>query len=71
MDGGEECTHPACAGTRYCQARVVDLHGTQELCAGEEREEVHDVIEDVVPGAGGEEPIVCREERETRCGRTF
>jgi len=47
------------------------LHGVQELCAREEREEVHDVVEDIMPGAGSEEPIVRREECEARCGRAL
>ena len=71
MDSGKECAHTARAGTRNCQASAVNLHGTQELCACEEREQVYDVVKNVVPGAGGEEPIVCRDESEACCGRTL
>jgi hypothetical protein len=71
VDGSKICTHSTGAGACNCQARAVDLHGVEELCAREEREEVHDVVEDIMPGAGSEEPIVRREECEARCGRAL
>ena len=52
-------------------ASIVDPLGTRELCAGKERKAVYDVIKDIVPGAGRKKPIVCRDEREARCGRAF
>ena len=53
MDGSEECAHPAGASTCDSQACRVDEHGTNLGCTGEEREEVYDVLEDIMPRAGG------------------
>jgi hypothetical protein len=71
VDGGKKCAHPASARARNRQARAVDLHGTQGLGAREECEEVDDVIEDFVAGAGREKSIVCRDECEACCDRAL
>ena len=69
MNGCEERTHPTGARTGDSQARRVDEHRAKPRCAGEEREEVYNVFEYIVPRAGREQPIVCRDKCETRSGR--
>ena len=66
MDSSEECAHPASAKTGDSQACRIDERGTNLGCTREEREEVYDILEDFVPRARGEQPIVCRDECETR-----
>lgn len=69
MNGRKERAHPAGAGSGDSQACPVEEHGAQRGRTGEEREEVYDVLEHIVPRAGGEQPIVRRDECETRSGR--
>ena len=69
MDGSKERAHPAGAGTGNGQAIRVEEYGTKGGCTTEEREKVHNIFEHIVSRAGWEQPIVCRDERETRSGR--
>jgi len=71
VDGCEERAQPTRAAAGHCQARAVDLHCTQGLCASEEGKEVDNVLEDIMPGAGREEPIVCGDEYQTSCDRSL
>ena len=69
MDGSEERTHPAGTRTGDGQATRVEMYGTKGRCTSKECEEVYNVFEPIMSRAGWEQPIVCRDECETRGGR--
>jgi hypothetical protein len=71
VDDCEECAEPASAIAGNGQAGDVNLDGTQNLGASDECKEIHDVLKDIVSCTGREEPIVCGDNCDARCGHAL